>query len=109
MGSDSMLTRLFRQRAPQVGLPGTGEALEHIALLTIDERTCAQLGKDMAVQSTFIDSIHSPQIRLRVTQPSPSDQALDLGMVERRVSFIDDQPQPVIEAHSQHQALVFTV
>src|SRR5699024_4932861 len=59
VSSDSVLTSLLRQRAPQIGLSGTGEALEHHVLLTLDERTRAQLGKDMAIQPAFLNSIHA--------------------------------------------------
>ena len=60
----------------------------------------------MPVQAPFLDQVQATQVRVRVTQSGPPDQALDLGVGERGVGLVHDQLDPVLERHPQHQGLV---
>ena len=97
MGPDPVFAGPFRQRASQIRLPGSGEALEHDVLLAGDELAGAQMGQQAAVQPSFLKQVDPAQVSVRVTQTGASDQAGDLGVGERRVGLIDSHPEPVLE------------
>ncbi|MCY1244459.1 hypothetical protein D9M72_575330 [compost metagenome] len=66
VGPDPVLAGLLGQSAPQVRLPGSGESLKHDVLLPFDERTRAELGDHVPVQTTLVHEVEPAQIRARV-------------------------------------------
>ena len=64
------------------------------------------MGDHRPVQAALLDQIDPAQVGVRVAQPGPADQPLDLDVVERGVGVIDDELDTFGERHAQSERIV---
>ena len=105
----AVLTRLLRQRGPEVALPGAGEPLEDDVHVPGNELAGAELRDHPAVQAALFEHVDAAEVRVRVTQTRPADQALDLGVGERGVGVVDGELDPFLEHQPQGEGVVLNV
>ena len=77
----AVLTRLLRQRRPEVGLARAGEALEHDVHVPADELAGGELRDHPAIQAALFEQVDPTQVRVRVAESCPADEAFDLSLI----------------------------
>ena len=108
MRAVAVLAGALGQRGSEIRLPGSGEALEHHVLSSLDEGAGPQLGEDAAIQAAFLDAIDPAQVRVGVTQPSTTDEPVDLRVRERGMRIIDGELDTLFERHPQGEGGVLS-
>ena len=104
-----MLTGLFRQRRSEVALPGSGEPLEHHVLLPADELAGPELRDHTPVEAALFEQVDPAQVRVRVSEPRPPDEALDFRVGERGVGVVDGELDALFEHHPHREGIVLDV
>ena len=70
------------------------------------ERAGAELGQQWPVQTALVEQVDAAQIRVRITQPRPSDPPGDLGVRAGGAGVLDDQPDAFFERQADRECLV---
>ena len=83
--------------------------MEHDVLLPGDELAGSELRDDTAIEAALFEQVEPSEVRVRITQPRPADEALDLGVGERGVGVVDGELHPLFEHNPQREGVVLNL